>query len=66
MTNKIIKRFKLIINYINMSEQNIIDALNNLASETEKLRIEVRDLTEINKQLKTQVYELKEKVSNLE
>ena len=49
-----------------MNEQNIIDALNGVTSEIEKLRIEVRDLTEINKQLKTQVYELKEKVSTLE
>lgn len=49
-----------------MNEQNIIDALNSVTSEIEKLRIEVVDLTEINKQLKTQVYELKEKVSNLE
>lgn len=49
-----------------MNEQNIIDALDNLTSEIEKLRIEVVYLTEINKQLKTQVYELKDKVSNLE
>ena len=49
-----------------MNEQNILDAINNLASETEKLRIEVSGLKKLNAELKTQVYELKEYVSTLD
>lgn len=49
-----------------MNEQNIIDALNGVTLEIEKLRIEVRDLTKVNKELKTQVQELKEYVSTLD
>ena len=49
-----------------MNKQNIIDALNGVTSEIEKLRIEVRDLTKVNKELKTQVQELKEYVSTLD
>ncbi len=49
-----------------MNEQNIIDAINNLATETESLRLEVVELKKTNTALKTQVYELKEYVSRLE
>ena len=43
--------------------QDILDAINNLAVETEKLRREVKILSNINSELKTEVYELKEKLN---
>lgn len=49
-----------------MNEQNILDAIDDLASQTEKLKTEVSDLKKINTELKTQVSELKEYVSTLE
>tara|TARA_R110001606_G_scaffold398851_1_gene579251 strand:+ start:312 stop:458 length:147 start_codon:yes stop_codon:yes gene_type:complete len=46
--------------------QEILEAINNLAIETKELRIEVKKLKEINELLKTDVYTLKEYVSTLE
>ena len=48
-----------------MNEQNILDAINNLTSETEKLKTEVSELKETNGELKTEVCKLKEYVSTL-
>lgn len=48
-----------------MNEQNILDAINSLTEETEKLKIEVSDLKETNAELKTLVYGLKEYLSTL-
>tara|TARA_R110002051_G_scaffold323854_3_gene418857 strand:+ start:755 stop:901 length:147 start_codon:yes stop_codon:yes gene_type:complete len=48
-----------------MSNQDLIDAVNNLAEETNRLRLEVKDLKEINSELKTEVYELGQRMTEL-
>ena len=48
-----------------MNNQDLIDAVNNLAEETNRLRLEVKDLKEINSELKTEVYKLGQKMTEL-
>lgn len=45
-----------------MNEQNIIDALNNLASEINLLKSEIFELKEVNKDINAKLYSINDKL----